>query len=132
MAHDTTEMRVGDKPRVVLGVSTWVAIGGFVLALLGGGSALLTQLFTPQSAFHQHEVANAQAWNDVTMAAEKLKGTNELRDWKIQAIQVEVGNLTARQQRMDHNIVVLMSRMGAKPAPEPTYQEPPPAPAPQP
>jgi hypothetical protein len=115
-----------------LGVSVWITIGSFILALLGIGSALLTQLFTPQSQFADHELANTKSMGGIQMAAEKLEGTNQLRDWKIQNIQVKVDNLEARQARIDTNVVRLLTRFGAAPVPEPQYLNPPPAPMPTP
>jgi hypothetical protein len=105
------------KEKLTLSVGTWVAIGSLTLAISGAIAAALTNVFVTKSELHSVELSEAQK-----------SGKDDVRDWRIQTLEVRTGNLESRAERTDKNVVRLLERFRVRPVDEPQYTPLPPRP----
>jgi hypothetical protein len=101
-----------------LSAGTWIALASLALALVGATAAALTNVFVTKSELHTVELSEAQK-----------SGKNDVRDWRIQTLEVRTGNLESRAERTDKNVVRLLERFRVRPVEEPQYAPLPPRPA---
>jgi len=82
----------------------WVAIGTLGLGLLTGGTVWFAHGFVDKDALYQ------------------ATGANDVRDWRLQTLEVRVNNLELRSERIDKNVERLTERFRVEPAPVPQYE----------
>lgn len=92
-------------------VGMWVAIGTLAIGVLTGGTVWLSNGFVSKTELHE------------------ATGGNDVRDWRLQTLEVKAINLDLRTERIDKNVARLTERFRVETAPEPDYQPLPPKPA---
>ena len=126
-------MSTEKKKTLGLGIGTWVAIMGLVLATVTGAGVLLTRLYATTSSFDAYKLSNTQStqvWRDkqtqvqnvIKIEQTKIRGDAARMDWQLQRVQVQVENLEKRGARTEENMIRLMARFRVEPVAAPTYK----------